>query len=345
MKYWQVGVVAVALALGACGNKSSKRSVPDDARASNTPAAKTGCSDIDECGACADSLREWMNAFVAEGSEELLVAYTPMTPVRLPDTQETVRLDFAPAITVNTKGVVFNGEFMAETKAIEEDRSGEWKIVELYERLAKEWRERTSARGAPRDVIVVVDENLSWQVLRRVVATVGASGADAAVFAFEKKTALAAPGASSIDTRIAEINADLAKRTSVLDLSKPPPDDHPLDRTYGSCKPAYDALVEAWPKGSAARAEFLETGLHEAIVACDCNIEVEAVKALHWWWSGRLGDATIATGIRVPLTGTGDATPIVVADETPWSKAHEHIVDTVGKAGPFTFGDAPKAAP
>ena len=338
-------VASLAWAAVACSGKPTPTANGDDeVRAASS--VKTSCSGTVECGECVSELRAWMRALVEEGHEEV-VTTRGIHPVKLLATERTTWLRPAPVIVIGRDAVIFNGEVVETTEALAQDKSPQWKIIELYDRLMSE-RRTACVRAKDRtqttwEVIVQIDSATPWRVVRRVVATAEASGVDSVVFAFLKPTTVAKPSPSSIDTRIEEIE----KRPTTLS-DKPIPN-HPLEQAYGRCKPAYDGLIATSRRDRSAIRQYLVGGLPDAIEGCQCNVEIEAVKALHWWWSGRRNseDGAIYVGVRVPLTGERKRVPISSADTTLWSAAHKHVLDSTEQAEAFFFthtGDKQKSA-
>ena len=77
------------------------------------------------------------------------------------------------------------------------------------------------------------------------------------------------------------------------------------------------------------KATFFPAALSAAVQSCQCNVDVDSVKALHWWWSGRLSNnGQVYVAVRVPLTGRGNAkrAPIQADGDLPWSTAHQQIL-------------------
>jgi biopolymer transport protein ExbD len=63
---------------------------------------------------------------------------TAQKGVDLPRAFNEAELRKAPVVIVSRDAITFNGEMMEETRAVADDPSMEWKIIELYERLKAE---------------------------------------------------------------------------------------------------------------------------------------------------------------------------------------------------------------
>lgn len=340
MKPPQVLAFVLSMMTAACGDKkpSSAVEAPETIAAQ---AVTVGCPGSQDCGECVAGLREWMRTLVDEGHEEAGWTWPQFTPVQLPATQRTRSLPQAPLLVVGKQKVVFESREVADTSRLANDEtvsdeSPHWKVPALYDAL-------TSA-GTPREVVLQVDSTVPWKAVRRVAATVDASGVDSIVFAFLKPTEVARPGPSSIDGRISELD-----ESNTLSGSDQPIRNHPAQQAYGACAAAYEGLLIASTAGQAAVGQWLVDALPDAIAGCGCNVEVEAVKALHWWQSGRRNrkDGAIYVGVRVPLAGGKKRSPISVADTTPWSSANKELLEAVVKGDAFFFshlGDKDTAA-
>lgn len=332
--------VFVALATAGCNDKATPSS------------PTTGCPNASECGECVGELRAWMRALVEEGNEPVVASRRGLELVTVVPTQPTTRLHLAPMITIGKDVVEFNGGVVAITAELARSSSTAASILmALHDGLMKLRRAmctHDSARnGTPWEVMVQVDATTPWRVVRSVVTTAEASGVQSVVFVVLKPSAVAKPGPTSIDARIELIEAEL--RSVPFDLApRGATADHPFELTYGRCRAAYEGILATVGKGEAAFDRYLVDGLPDAIAGCGCNVDVEAFKALHWWWSGRrtFPNGEIHVGVRVPLTGEAARTPISVEETTPWSIAHQRVLATVRKPGAFflTYPGDPRAS-
>lgn len=328
-------VTSSALAVGACSGEPSK-------------SASSATDDSAQCDARADELASWMRSLVDEGLRTDLV--TPRWDLHeLPADHAAVAVRPAPIVTISKEAISFLGEYMAETGLVAGYESDDI-VGPLYHRIREEWALLCTWYSVedgpqPGDLIVHAQPDVAWGVIRRVVATAYRAGTEVVAFPFHKQTAVTKPGPSTIDATIAEIEYRLQADWVIYDAGRP--SEHPLDRAYAGCPLAYERLHAAWRSGSpAARGHFLTDVLPAAIRGCECDVDIEAIKALHWWWSGRLSrDGLITVGIDIPLTGDASARAIALPDDTPWSQAYAKIVEVAGQAGPFFFANDPSAAP
>lgn len=131
--------------------------------------------------------------------------------VELPSATNKAQLKRAPIIVVSADSIAFEGEGMADPRALEADTSMEWKIVELYERLRKERtdfelnvdqlsdEEKKFCRSAtpptnPAEtclrglLILQADKNTSAKVINRVLKTAYAADYKNIMFAINSRS-------------------------------------------------------------------------------------------------------------------------------------------------------------
>ena len=285
---------------------------------------------------CARALRAWMTSLVDEGYRDMDMSGSDRL-IYVPPATSTFPLPLVPIITITAETVSFLGEHMAESATLVEDRSGTWMVPELYERLELEWRKFPHTTY---DVIIMAEVSAPWTAIRRAVLTAKAAGAENIAFAVRKRTQVTAPGPSSVDEGIAKIEAKLRADflAGRISFDDPPIENHPLDVAHGGCPAALERLTPIWRDGYGDRDAFLVDELPGLIERCGCNVDIEAIKALHWWWSGRL-DGLVTVGIRVRLAGAGAAVSVSVPDgATTWGDAHERVLGTIaGAEGPVSF--------
>lgn len=295
---------------------------------------QTGCANTSDCGECVTELQAWMRSFVDEGADQIVAEQFRLEPIKLLQPQVSTRLLPAPVIVIDENAVTFEGIQVGDPRAMVKVSHSE--IPDLSDALVRRWHyDCQDAWGpAPKEVIVQLHSSTPWRVVRNVVATAEATHVDSVVFAFLKPTTVSKPSSSGIDAEIARIEE--RKPTDSFDLDA---GSRVFAQAFKGCEAAQEGLLEPMQTGQSTRDAYLVDGLPKAIAACECNVDVEAVKALHWWWSGRLNheDGSIYVGIRVPLTGRKKRTPIRSKHDAPWSQAHKQILASVGQDEAFFF--------
>ena len=130
-----------------------------------------------------------LSTFSATG--ELLMS---QRGVELPKALNDKELQRAPIVTITRDSVAFKGDAVADTKALVDDQSAEWKIPELFDRLQLEKfnfekqdiPEETKARM--RGLIVLqADRAVDAKILNRVMKTAYAAEYTEVMFAITKK--------------------------------------------------------------------------------------------------------------------------------------------------------------
>jgi biopolymer transport protein ExbD len=114
--------------------------------------------------------------------------------VELPKAINDKELQRAPIITITRDSVAFKGDAVADTRALEDDQSAEWKIPELFDRLQLEKfnfekqdiSEESKARM--RGLLVLqADRAVDAKILNRVMKTAYAAEYTEVMFAISKK--------------------------------------------------------------------------------------------------------------------------------------------------------------
>jgi biopolymer transport protein ExbD len=113
--------------------------------------------------------------------------------LELPEALNDKDLQRAPFIAITRDSISFKGEPVADPKAIVEDESPEWKIIELYDRLQLEqWNfekadmpedKRRQLKGL---IILQADKSVDAKVLNRVMKTAYAAQYTDVMFAITK---------------------------------------------------------------------------------------------------------------------------------------------------------------
>ncbi len=169
-----------------------------------TTEQRLGCASTSDCGQCVTELQAWMRSLVDEGADEVIADQAWLEPVKLLETQQSVRLLPAPIIVIGEKAITFEGIQIGDPRTMAEETHSE--IPDLYDALMREWRRGCMGAWDFRsEVIVQVHPTTPWRVVRKVVETAEATHVDSVVFAFLKPTAVTKPSPSGIDAQIARI--------------------------------------------------------------------------------------------------------------------------------------------
>jgi hypothetical protein len=317
-------LMVVSILSVACGEKNQTnpaQKTEEAPLAVAEPDNATTCAD--DCGACVSDLRQWMAELVREGHDDILSMQT-LEEVSLSTEQETIALPKAPLVIVSNTEIVFNGKVVGDVSGLA-SKKGTRKIPALASALTNNWLATCEASElGTREVLLQIDSKVPWIVVRQVAHTLISSGADRLVFAFLKPTKLTKPGPSPIDAETRRIDQEGHK--NVLKSPDSKAGAHPFEATYGTCKPAYDAVIAG---KNAETHDYLAKELPDAIASCECKVNKSSVQALHWWWSGRnkRDDGAIHVGIRVAMTGADQRMPLRADDDAPWEKASQAILN------------------
>jgi biopolymer transport protein ExbD len=130
-----------------------------------------------------------LSTFSATG--ELLMS---QRGVELPKAINDKELERAPIITITRDSVAFKGDAVADTKALVDDQSAEWKIPELFDRLQLEKfnfekqdipeESKARMRGL---IVLQADRAVDAKILNRVMKTAYAAEYTEVMFAIAKK--------------------------------------------------------------------------------------------------------------------------------------------------------------
>jgi biopolymer transport protein ExbD len=130
-----------------------------------------------------------LSTFSATG--ELLMS---QRGVELPKAINDKELQRAPIITITRDSVAFKGDAVADTRALEDDQSAEWKIPELFDRLQLEKfnfekqdipeESKARMRGL---IVLQADRAVDAKILNRVMKTAYAAEYTEVMFAISKK--------------------------------------------------------------------------------------------------------------------------------------------------------------
>ncbi len=284
---------------------------PDPAvpRAESTEplAPEATCPGEVNCSTCAADLRSWMQALAKEGYEDEALIWSEPEEVLVSSSLVTSRLPPSYVVTVA------EGAFHLNPLSIAKRPTTQWHIRRLHNNLARRWNERCDdKKDLDRwSVILQVASETPWRVLRDVVATIEAAGADEVVFAVLKKSAVAPPVGL-------EPPPDPWQEAAPLDG----PVKLRVDTLFANCEAAREASRKYKNEG---RERFFVDTLPGAIETCQCQVNVEDVKALVWRGSRRELKGLYHTGIALTLADGKVPKRVALPAEMPWSEAYKSL--------------------
>ncbi len=338
-------LVAVLIAVTACGD--AKKAVGEEAtlQPTSSPASSTNadppqhiepapteapteeigplapqatCPDSKDCATCVADLRTWMQALEDEGHDDVVYPpYLELDMVIVPSTVPTVALPRSLVVLVAKNSITAKGTPVANAHTIAQRPTEEWHIRELHDELARDWnsRCRQSDDFGPWKIIVQLDAQTPWRVVRDVVWTIEAAGADEILFAVHK-TSLVAPPLGL------KPPPDPSGKASLLMPDMHKHIEQREDALLGSCEGARKVLRRQ--KREDRDRLFIDL-LPPAIEACDCQVDIEGLKAWRWERNDRSGMKGLhTTGLRLTFSDK-EPTPIVHPSDLPWAEASKSL--------------------
>jgi hypothetical protein len=250
---------------------------------------------------CDRDIAAYLAALAAEGPPDMSET---IVPVSLDVTASAGPQ--APAITVATDVVTFQGQIVAETSAHDlADRIGDAAIpagpIELH-----------------------IDRAVPWASVSAIVGALAQGGRTQLVFevAALRRTAKP-PRGSTIDGALHEWDRKF--------------DALPIDQKLGS-PPAFDIpklVYKDCPAALQLAPQQLAAQLPATLAACDCKVEVPAVERLLWRLWGM--DARVAHAWMPVTIGQGAA--VIQPAKTAWGDAAQTLFSTA-KLGPVRLGSS-----
>ena len=208
----------------------------------------------------------------------------------------------APGIVVGATKTTLDGRAVTDDQLAEAlDR--ERRFVESVPRLAKE----------PRRVYLAIDEAAPWQRVVSAVSVAQRAGFVKGGFAFARPAATPPPPRAPIDD----------------DLDQIMKDDNPSDRATKVAKltseaiKSCDALMHELGSVAATEGDKADIILHAvgpALVECNCNTDLPAVRSLMWRIAGNPHPVNV---LEVDLDPR--VNPLELPAATPWREASRHL--------------------
>jgi hypothetical protein len=272
----------------------------------------------DACKVRVDELATWMREAAAEGDATDLPVPPSVHLVRLDDVAGPLPAD--PFIVLDGRAVGYSGVPTGDVDHPAELAKG------LTERLADQ---RTlhdvlyPGRPAPAPgAVIEIDAAAPWSAVATLAGALAAAHVERVGFAFDARTKVAIPkGAAAAAAAIArapvltpeELKSKIASATEPMAEACPP-----LVAAFGS-------LADA-PATPAQKVARLAERVPPAVLACDCAVDMDAVKTAYWQMLGRTTGSPHRV-VSVLLAGeSSDAKEVVFAGAEPWSAAHRAIL-------------------
>mgnify|MGYP003667319466 FL=1 len=315
---------SVALRAEDAGQASDTELAPADAAPEpfQPLAPKATCPDLRNCGACVSDLRDWMQALENEGHDGVITSYRGLDMVVIASSVGTTALPDTEVVLVAKDLISVGGMQVADSKEIALRAIDEWHIRELHNRLAQDWNHR--CRGGKDfgvwTIIVQLDEETPWRVVRDVVSTIEAAGADEVIFAVKKMSRVAPP----LGLKPPPDPMQKATLLTMREMEKQ--FEQREDAMFGLCQPARRAL-----KSASLDRLFIDL-LPRAIEACECQADIELLKAWRWQRNDRSElKGMHYTGLRIAFSDEGPK-PIVHPADLPWAQASQSLQGINGPA-------------
>jgi hypothetical protein len=189
---------------------------------------------------------------------------------------------------------------------------------------------------------LLIDKQVSWRSLAMILGAIGNAGVRHVAIAFVAgKTHAAAPGPSSIDAPLAAFlakeNADLERDpagTLERTMNRPGPPAY-VTAVYATCPQASELvsgiLSERIPSENKPKA--IAEQLPDAVVACNCKIEINALERLIWQLFSRDEHVPLAwVNVELAPGGATFAAPVTAT----WATMHDQLV-AASRGKPLAF--------
>jgi len=208
----------------------------------------------------------------------------------------------APGIVVGPKATMIDGRAVTDDQ-LAEALDKERRFIESVPRLAHE----------PRRVYFAIDEAAPWQRVVSAVSVAQRAGFVKGAFAFARPAATPPPPRAPIDDDIDGIIKDPNASDRASKLAK----------LAGDVVKSCDELMHAF--GSVAsvegdKAEILLNAVGPALVDCNCNADLPAVRSLMWRVAGNPHPVNV---IEVDLDPR--VNPLALPAKSPWRDAAKHL--------------------
>jgi hypothetical protein len=298
--------------------------------------AGTGCenkSTLSDCEARAAELRRWAGVLAAEGhsfpSHDLdrVAVLSAGEAASLP---ERPAIRAAGTVVISLREVRIDGLAVARTAAIDTDERG---IPALHRALRQQLAPACASGLDPIGAFVAVAPKAPWRAVRAVAATLRAAGLEEVGFFFATPSTAAAPEISVAEPVIARLATPYAGDLGwELD---PAQRDRRLAPLFGDCEPLRRApeRADALAGSDGSRlGDAIASVYSDAVLTCDCRVDLEAIKGLLWWSFGRRhSKGLLPVVVTVALSGSGTA--IAADDGAPWKQTYRLILAAARRAG------------
>lgn len=174
-----------------------------------------------------------------------------------------------------------------------------------------------------RRVALVIDAKARWDRVVEVAQAVAGAGFDQVSFVFDKPSPVAPPPRSSVDAKLDALLAGPDNGNQAVQVAKLAA--HVID----SCAPlkkVFGSVAEADDQGA-----FVIEGIGKALPACDCDVDVPALRSIMWRVAGNPHPSR-----EVVVTLAKNAAQLVLPAATSWRDASPKL-----HAGPVWPVSAP----
>jgi hypothetical protein len=207
----------------------------------------------------------------------------------------------APGIVIGPKATTIDGRAVTDDQ-LAEALDKERRFIESYPRLAKE----------PRRVYLAIDEAAPWQRVVSAVSVAQHAGFVKGAFAFARPASTPPPPRAPIDDDLDRLlTEEPANRASKLAKL--------AEQTVKSC----DALMREFGSVAATEGDKADIILHAvgpALVECNCNTDLPAVRSLMWRVAGNPHPVNVLEVDLDPIVK-----PLELPGATPWREASKHL--------------------
>jgi hypothetical protein len=173
-------------------------------------------------------------------------------------------------------------------------------------------------------LVLAIDASATWDLVVRTITAATSAGLDHISFAFARSGhPPVPPPRSPVDDELDTIMKapDLADRASKLA--------HLLVDTAKGCPSIGKVFSAAATEDSADRSNDLVAAIGPAIVECDCNVDIPALRSLMWRTLVDEHPKSVLTTAVSP-----DGTAIELAGSTPWREASKLFTASTTKLSP-----------
>jgi hypothetical protein len=174
----------------------------------------------------------------------------------------------------------------------------------------------------PMRVLFAVTRDTAWQQVVSSVYCVAAAGFDSVAFVFANpRAATPRPGPSSVDADVDALIRGLRNGSGVARWRML------LSRVTEACPGVRDAYA---PVAADVDFEEIAERVVAAVSACECHIDIAALKTLHWASFGNRRPLTSVT-LRLASAQANQGTTVSAPPDRAWEQAYSQLVALRGR--------------